>query len=84
MGEIEDIPVIKSRDSVLVKPGEKIPIDGLVYDGRSAVNESMITGESALVEKEAGDEIVGGSINGEGILNLMCPELEKTPSCHKC
>ena len=71
-GEIEDIPVkhLKAGDSVLVKPGEKIPIDGLVYDGRSAVNESMITGESALVEKEAGDEIVGGSINGEGILKF--------------
>ncbi|OFV69846.1 MULTISPECIES: copper-translocating P-type ATPase [Acetobacterium] len=71
-GEIKDIPVkhLKAGDSVLVKPGEKIPIDGLVYDGRSAVNESMITGESAPVEKEAGDETVGGSINGEGILKF--------------
>ncbi|MBU4439703.1 MAG: copper-translocating P-type ATPase [Firmicutes bacterium] len=71
-GEIEDIPVkhLKAGDSVLVKPGEKIPIDGLVYDGRSAVNESMITGESAPVEKAAGDEIIGGSINGEGILKF--------------
>ncbi|MBI4856319.1 MAG: cadmium-translocating P-type ATPase [Acetobacterium woodii] len=70
--EIEDIPVkyLKAGDSVLVKPGEKIPIDGLVYDGRSAVNESMITGESAPVEKEKDDEIVGGSINGEGILKF--------------
>jgi Cu2+-exporting ATPase len=69
-GETTDIPVNKLRtgDNVLVKPGEKIPIDGLVYDGRSAVNESMITGESVPVEKEKGDEIIGGSINGEGIL----------------
>lgn len=71
-GEITDIPVkqLKAGDSILVKPGEKIPIDGLVYDGRSAVNEAMITGESAPVEKEKGDEIVGGSINGEGILKF--------------
>lgn len=71
-GEINDIPVkqLKAGDAILVKPGEKIPIDGLVYDGRSAVNESMITGESVPVEKEKGDEIVGGSINGEGILKF--------------
>lgn len=71
-GEITDIPVkqLKAGDAILVKPGEKIPIDGLVYDGRSAVNESMITGESVPVEKEKGDEIVGGSINGEGILKF--------------
>lgn len=71
-GESTDIPVnrLKTGDSVLVKPGEKIPIDGLVFDGRSAVNESMITGESVPVEKESGDEIIGGSINGEGILKF--------------
>jgi Cu2+-exporting ATPase len=71
-GEITDVPVkqLKAGDAILVKPGEKIPIDGLVYDGRSAVNESMITGESVPVEKENGDEIVGGSINGEGILKF--------------
>jgi copper-(or silver)-translocating P-type ATPase len=71
-GEITDVSVkqLKAGDAILVKPGEKIPIDGLVYDGRSAVNESMITGESVPVEKEKGNEIVGGSINGEGILKF--------------
>jgi Cu2+-exporting ATPase len=71
-GETTDIPLnkLKTGDSILVKPGEKIPIDGLVFDGRSAVNESMITGESVPVEKESGDEIIGGSINGEGILKF--------------
>ncbi|MEO1814433.1 MAG: copper-translocating P-type ATPase [Acetobacterium sp.] len=71
-GEITDVSVkqLKAGDAILVKPGEKIPIDGLVYDGRSTVNESMITGESVPVEKEKGDEIVGGSINGEGILKF--------------
>ncbi len=71
-GETVQIPVkqLKAGDLVLVKPGEKIPIDGLVYDGRSEVNESMITGESVPVEKENGNEIIGGSINGEGILKF--------------
>ncbi|HEY5555964.1 copper-translocating P-type ATPase [Acetobacterium sp.] len=71
-GETIELPVkhLKAGDTVLVKPGEKIPIDGLVYDGRSAVNESMVTGESVPVEKENGDEIIGGSINGEGILKF--------------
>jgi len=70
--ETIDIPVkqLKAGDAVLIKPGEKIPIDGLVFDGSSAVNESMITGESVPVEKENGDEIIGGSINGEGILKF--------------
>nr|WP_242852533.1 copper-translocating P-type ATPase [Acetobacterium bakii] len=70
--EITDIPVkqLKAGDSVLVKPGEKIPIDGLVYNGSSAVNEAMITGESVPVEKKVGDEIIGGSINGDGILKF--------------
>lgn len=71
-GEVADVPVnkLKTGDAVLVKPGEKIPVDGLVYDGRSAVNESMITGESVPVEKGIGDEIIGGSINGEGVLKF--------------
>ncbi|SHH16887.1 copper-translocating P-type ATPase [Desulfosporosinus lacus] len=71
-GETLDIPVkhLKTGDTVLVKPGEKIPIDGLVYDGRSEVDESMITGESVPVAKENGNEIIGGSINGEGILKF--------------
>lgn len=70
--EVVDVPVvqIKAGDQILVKPGEKIPIDGLVYDGRSDVNESMLTGESIPVEKGSGDEIIGGSINGEGILKF--------------
>ena len=70
--EVIEVPVaqIKAGDLILVKPGEKIPIDGLVYDGRSDVNESMLTGESIPVEKVNGDEIIGGSINGEGVLKF--------------
>ena len=71
-GQMKDVPVksLKAGDRVLVKPGEKIPIDGKVFDGASSVNESMITGESVPVDKKNGDEIIGGSINGEGILKF--------------
>ncbi len=65
-----DVPVEKLRpgDRVLVKPGEKIPVDGIVVDGHSSVNEAMLTGESKPVEKSPGDTVIAGSINGEGSL----------------
>jgi len=55
---------------ILVKPGEKIPIDGIVTDGESSVNESMITGESRPIEKGKGDKAIGGTINNEGSLTI--------------
>lgn len=71
-GEITDIAVADIRTGMilLVKPGEKIPIDGKVTEGRSTVNESMLTGESMPVEKSTNDEVVGGSINAEGALKF--------------
>lgn len=71
-GEIKDIAVADIRTGMilLVKPGEKIPIDGKVTEGRSTVNESMLTGESMPVEKSTNDEVVGGSINAEGALKF--------------
>jgi P-type Cu2+ transporter len=71
-GETKEVFVseLKTGDTVLVKPGEKIPIDGHVYQGESEVNESMVTGESQPVAKSDGDEVIGGSINGEGILKF--------------
>ncbi|WP_258871691.1 heavy metal translocating P-type ATPase, partial [Halobacillus trueperi] len=74
--QVEDVPVheLKENDRVLVKPGEKIPVDGKIIDGKSAIDESMLTGESVPVEKEAGEEVIGGSINKEGSLTL---EVEK-------
>ncbi len=71
-GSIMDHPVghFKVGFNVLVKPGEKIPLDGTIYEGDSSVNESMMTGESVPVEKTVGDEIIGGSINGEGVLKF--------------
>jgi len=71
-GETIDIAVgtLKAGDPVLVKPGEKIPIDGLVFDGHSTVNEAMITGESTPVDKAIGDQVIGGALNGEGVIKF--------------
>ncbi|RHO58418.1 copper-translocating P-type ATPase [Eubacterium sp. AM05-23] len=71
-GETMEMPVssLKAGQAVLVKPGEKIPIDGVVYEGDSEVNEAMITGEAVPVEKGKGDEVIGGSVNGDGILKF--------------
>jgi len=62
---LEDVAV---GDRMKVRPGEKIPTDGVVVSGQSAVDESMVTGESVPVEKEAGDEVVGSTINENGVL----------------
>jgi Cu+-exporting ATPase len=63
-----EIPLaeVKPGNHLRVRPGEKIPVDGIVVEGRSAVNESMITGESAQVEKARGDNVIGGTLNGTG------------------
>jgi len=71
-GVEEDVTVdqLKTGDIVLVRPGESIPSDGLVRKGRSEVNEAMITGESQLVRKEEGQEVIAGTINGTGSLHV--------------
>ncbi|MFD1362800.1 heavy metal translocating P-type ATPase [Lentibacillus salinarum] len=76
-GNVQDVKVseLKSEDRVLVKPGEKIPVDGIIMDGNSAIDESMLTGESVPVEKENGDEVIGGSINKEGSLTLKVDKI---------
>ncbi len=61
---------LKQGDIVLVRPGASIPIDGLVVDGESKVNESMVTGESKPIKKSLDDEVIGGTINGEGSLRV--------------
>ncbi|MGB9857382.1 MAG: copper-translocating P-type ATPase [Dictyoglomaceae bacterium] len=74
---IVDIPLeeLKPGDKVLIKPGEKIPADGIVLKGGTSVNESMLTGESKPVEKQEGSIVIGGSINGEGSIVV---EITKT------
>jgi P-type Cu+ transporter len=67
-GRHEDVPVesLAPGDLILVRPGEKVPTDGVVIEGRSAVDESMLTGESLPVEKGPGDEVVGATVNRAG------------------
>ena len=76
-GSTEDVPVdqLGQGDQILIKPGEKVPADGVIVDGRSSLNEAMLTGESKPVEKADGDEVIGGSVNGEGALEV---EVQKT------
>ncbi|HSH45579.1 MAG TPA: copper-translocating P-type ATPase [Longimicrobiales bacterium] len=61
-----DVAEVVAGDVLVVRPGERIPVDGRVVEGQSAVDESLLTGEPMPVEKEAGDEVVGGTINGQG------------------
>ena len=76
-GSTEEVPLsqLAPGDRVLVKSSEKIPADGLVIDGKSSVNESMLTGESQFVQKAAGDNVIAGSINSLGTLTI---EVQKT------
>mgnify|MGYP000075914411 FL=1 len=69
-GNEEEVPLdeVEVGDRMKIRPGEQIPTDGVVVDGQSAVDESMVTGESVPVEKEAGDEVVGSTINENGAL----------------
>jgi Cu2+-exporting ATPase len=76
-GSTEDVPVaaLASGDRVLVKPGEKIPTDGVIVSGRTTVDEAMLTGESRPVEKGEGDPVIAAAINGEGAITV---EVQKT------
>lgn len=71
-GSVKDVPLeeLAVDDKILIKPGEKIPADGIVVDGESSVNEAMLTGESTPVSKRTGDKVIGGAINGEGSLTI--------------
>jgi Cu+-exporting ATPase len=71
-GTEQDIPVesVTLGDTVVVRPGERLPVDGIVIEGHSAVDEAMLTGESLPVDKGPGDEVVGGTINKQGLLKF--------------
>jgi P-type Cu+ transporter len=75
----KEIPItqVKLEDTVLVRPGERIPVDGVVLDGTSSVDESMLSGEPLPVDKHAGDKVVGGTINGEGLLQFKAAAVGK-------
>jgi Cu2+-exporting ATPase len=76
-GKVTEVPVsqLNAGDLVLVRPGEKIPSDGVVAEGESFVNEALLTGESKPVHKEKEGKVIGGAINGEGVLKVR---IEKT------
>lgn len=65
-----DLKDVKVGDKVLVKAGEKVPTDGVIVAGKTTVNESMVTGESKEVQKEINDNVIGGSVNGSGIVTV--------------
>lgn len=69
---IEEVPIASLRDGdrILIRPGDSVPADGLVREGRSDVNESMITGESVPVEKSTGSKVIAGTVNGAGSLRV--------------
>ncbi len=71
-GSVKDVGLgeLAVNDKVLIKPGEKIPADGVIIAGESSVNEAMLTGESAPVAKKTGGKVIGGAINGEGSLTI--------------
>ena len=68
--EVVPLESVEVGDRLRVRPGERIPTDGVVTDGESAVDESMVTGESVPVEKEVGDEVIGSTINENGVLTV--------------
>ena len=78
-GEELDIPIAEviQGDLVIVRPGEKVPVDGVVVNGRSTLDESMITGESLPVDKTVGDAVIGATINKQGLLKFEATKVGK-------
>lgn len=78
-GQTKEVPIedVKIGDRLLVRPGEKIATDGKVAAGHSTVNESMITGESMPIEKQAGDAVIGGTLNQTGMLEYTVEKVGK-------
>ncbi|MGE5705106.1 MAG: heavy metal translocating P-type ATPase [Nitrososphaerales archaeon] len=76
-GEVKEIPAneVVINDIILVKPGEKIPTDGIVIEGTSAVDQKMITGESIPVDKKEGEEVIGATVNKQGLLKVKATKV---------
>ncbi|NIA29333.1 MAG: cadmium-translocating P-type ATPase [Actinobacteria bacterium] len=72
-----DVDELQRGDVVIVRPGERVPIDGQILDGKSAVDESPITGESVPVEKSPGEKVFAGAVNGDGVLEIKVTRLAK-------
>ena len=76
-GEDEEVSVdaVQVGDTLRIRPGEKVPVDGEVVSGRSSIDESMITGEPVPVEKSVGDTVIGGTLNGAGGVQMMATQV---------
>lgn len=74
---------LKNGETVIIRPGEKIPADGVISGGNSSVNESMLTGESVPVKKQAGGKVIAGSINGDGMLKITATGVGKDSYLNK-
>ena len=74
---------LKENDLVVVRPGEKIPVDGIITDGQSNVNESMVTGEAKPVKKEMNSKVIGGTINGNGSLTIKVEQVGENAYLNK-
>ena len=76
-GEVETLPVeqVQVGDLLLLRPGEKVPVDGTVIEGDTSIDESMVTGESIPVGKHPGDEVIGGTVNGSGSLRFKAAKV---------
>jgi Cu2+-exporting ATPase len=84
-GQIEDVKleVLDMNDVILIKPGEKVPADGIILEGSSYLNEAMLTGESKPVKKGTEDKVIGGSINGNGSLKVKVEHTGKDSYLNK-
>ena len=84
-GQVEDVnlDVLKIDDVIMIKPGEKVPADGIIIEGSSYLNEAMLTGESKPVKKEVENKVIGGSINGNGSLKVKVEHTGKDSYLNK-
>ena len=84
-GQIEDVKLemLQKDDIIMIKPGEKVPADGIIEEGSSYLNESMLTGESKPVRKEKDNKVIGGSINGNGSLKIKVEHTGKDSYLNK-
>ncbi len=84
-GDTEDVKVdeLTKNDVVLIRPGEKIPVDGVITEGQSNVNQAMVTGESRPVKKTKDDKVIGGTINGNGSLKVSVQQTGKDAYLNK-
>ncbi len=78
-GQIKQVKIedLKFDDKIIIKPGEKIPVDGQIIKGSTSINESLLTGEAKPVEKQKGDQVIGGSINQQGSITVQVKKTGK-------